>query len=286
MHENGVSVDELLSSRIVIVAPHMDDEVLGCGNLMLRHTNKSEIYCIYATAGNRSPAPLLPWQGRAPSDLASTRAAETANVLAKCGIPQSNATFLGLRDGKLHRQAKLLRLLLQRAIREINPAFVIVPFSLDLHRDHVAVHRALSSIQRSADAAPTMLEYFIYYRWPLLQGNDVRSKAPTRRMVAIEASSGSCSKADLIAGYESQTQIMYPWQTSPVLTSASITERCSQPEWLLVSNPVNPISDFQGSGVMLRLAHLAQTLGKRRKDQAVAITVGIRDWLRPNSDRQ
>ena len=104
-------------------------------------------------------------------------------------------------------------------------------------------------------------------------------------MIAVLGISSS-SKADLIAGYESQTQIMYPWQTSPVLTSASITERCSQPEWLLVSNPVNPISDFQGSGVMLRLAHLAQTLGKRRKDQAVAITVGIRDWLRPNSDRR
>ena len=37
--------------KILVIAPHPDDEILGCGGTLLKHKiqNKDEIYCAYIT---------------------------------------------------------------------------------------------------------------------------------------------------------------------------------------------------------------------------------------------
>ena len=41
----------ILAGRILILAPHMDDEILACGGAMLMHTQKANIHCLFATDG-------------------------------------------------------------------------------------------------------------------------------------------------------------------------------------------------------------------------------------------
>ena len=55
MNRKGIPVDALLSSNVLVIAPHMDDEILGCGGLMLLHEDKRRIQCIYASDGSKSP---------------------------------------------------------------------------------------------------------------------------------------------------------------------------------------------------------------------------------------
>jgi len=50
-----------LGDRTLILAPHMDDEPLACGGVMILHARKAEIHSLSTTGGVASPAPLLPW---------------------------------------------------------------------------------------------------------------------------------------------------------------------------------------------------------------------------------
>lgn len=284
MHEKSVAVDDILSSRLLIIAPHMDDEVLGCGGTMLLHRSKEQVHCLYVTAGERSPSPLLPWQGRANQDLPQLREQEAYNALAHIGIPKDNATFMRFADGRLTNQKTQLAQQLQREIERIDPAIICVPFHYDLHTDHIAVHRAVRKLQRTGAVAAPVLEYFIYFRWPLIRERDIRRRVPQNRLLQIDTAPVAAAKGAAIACYQSQTQILYPWQEAPVLTQANIRQRLADPEYLLLSDPDRPLgADLSGSAMWLRIAHLAQTYGKRPKDQLLAL---CKQFARPTTIQQ
>ncbi len=282
MHEKGVAVDDILSSRLLIIAPHMDDEVLGCGGTMLLHRDKHQVHCIYATAGEKSPRPLLPWQGRPDKSLRQLREHEAQDALVHIGIPKDNASFMGLSDGRLTNQRTLLELLLKREIARIRPDIICVPFRYDLHTDHVAVHRAIRKLQRMGEVTAPILEYFIYFRWPMIRERDIRHRAPKDRLLQIDTSAVYDAKREAIACYKTQTQILYPWQESPILTATSLTQRCAEPEYFLLADPNESLSaGFSGSSVWLQIAYLAQTYGKRPKDQLIAFCKGLVSRLTP-----
>jgi LmbE family N-acetylglucosaminyl deacetylase len=250
----------------------MDDEVLGCGGTMLLHTDKRQVHCIYVSDGEKSPRPLLPWQGRPDEDLGRQREREARQALKQMGIPVANSTFMHLPDGTLHKRQRQLKHLLKQEIVRINPDFICVPFHYDLHPDHVAVQRAVRALQRTADIQAKVLEYFIYFRWPLIREGDIRCRAPKDLLLEVDVSSVRALKHAALACYPSQTNVIYSWQEKPVLTEASLAQRCQEPEYLLLSDPSKPIgSGFSGNSLWLRLAHLSQMHGKRPKDQFIAL---------------
>ncbi len=271
MHQKTVTVDKLLSSTLLVVAPHMDDEVIGCGGLMLLHKDKSRLHCIYASDGKKSPIPLLPWQHHPDSDLAEIRELESREALTEIGMPLENAVTLGLPDGRLSRSSRELKHRLEKEICRIEPQFIFIPFRYDLHSDHVAVHRAIRELKRNARISGTILEYFIYFRWRLIDGGDIRRRIPEEKLTEIDISSVSLAKRRALSRYRSQTSIFYPWQETPVLTEERVQQRCREPESFLVADPAESLlSCFSAGKYWLLFAHYVERLGKRRKDQLVA----------------
>jgi LmbE family N-acetylglucosaminyl deacetylase len=271
MHQKSVTVDKLLSGSLLVIAPHMDDEILGCGGLMLLHEDKRRLHCIYASDGTKSPAPLLPWQGAPDKDIAQIRERESGEALAEIGVPPENAILLGLPDGGLSRASGELRSRLEQDINRIRPDFIFVPFRYDLHADHVAVHRAVRALKRDDRISGTVLEYFIYFRWRLVRGGDVRVRIPKARLMKVDITSVSSRKRRALSMYRSQTSIMYSWQESPILTDISIRQRCREPEYFLFSDAAEPLlACFSANRAWLLFAHFVERLGKRKKDQLVA----------------
>jgi len=66
---------------LVIIAPHMDDEILACGGTIAQLPDKHFIHCIYATDGSQSPMPVYPWQGKVTVHLPSIRKQEAQNAM-------------------------------------------------------------------------------------------------------------------------------------------------------------------------------------------------------------
>lgn len=271
MH-TGITPEDLLSKRILIVAPHMDDEVLGCGGTMHLHTDKTQIHCLYATDGARSPTPLLPWTGSNIPGITQRRRQESLEVMDHIGVPRENLTYLDLPDGKLMRHSRSFKAHMEEQLSRIQPAVVLIPFRYDLHSDHVAVHRGVREAVLETGSSAVLLEYFIYFRWRLIKSRDIRRMIPDSRLLNVDISAVASMKSASIHLYASQTEILGDWQDQPILTARSISARCSEPEDFLYSNPSEPLAAvFTGNRLHIVAAHFIERLGKRPKDQLRAL---------------
>jgi LmbE family N-acetylglucosaminyl deacetylase len=279
MQYRDAVVDALVSRRMVVMSPHMDDETLACGGVMALHGDKRQLYCIFATDGAKSPMPLLPWKGGADADLPEIRKAEAVRALGEIGVPGQNLTFLDFADGRLKSSRHALAERIAAELNRIQPELVLVPFRFDRHPDHVALHRAVRSVVRGNRLGARVLEYFVYTHWRLVPGRDIRRMVAADRLLRVDISAVSEQKKNALAHYRSQNSIAYSWQDGPILTSDSLRRRCVEPECFFLSEANERLLDcFPSKRVRLLFAHYAESIGKRPKDQLLAL---LRSLKRP-----
>lgn len=155
----NLPVTELVpeNSNVVVLAPHMDDEVLGCGGTIARH----------AAAGARVTVVFLT-DGRYGGDPAVRRAEaqRAADVLGVAAL-----RFLDAEDSRLADDANVTSRL-SKTLESERPNIVYVPFFLENHRDH----RAASDILLAAAKGSSLqFECRGYEVWaPLFPNRAVR----------------------------------------------------------------------------------------------------------------
>jgi LmbE family N-acetylglucosaminyl deacetylase len=265
-------VERLLASRLLVLAPHMDDEALACGGTILLHEDPARVHCLFATDGAASPAPLLPWLGKADAGLAARRRREARDAATMLGVPHENLEFLDLPDGGLALRRIVLEAALARSLERLRPDFVFVPFRFDVHPDHVALNRATRAVLRRLEAPPMLLEYFVYHRLRGVPGGDVRGAIDRNFMLALDTRGVATRKRAALDCYVSQATRLYDWQERPILTEESLRQRCAEPECFLLSEPGAPLTEgFAGHVNRIRLASFAMRFAKRPKDRAVAL---------------
>jgi len=140
------------SGPILVVAPHPDDDVLGCGGTMARLADKGQdVHVAIITAGRP------PRFGR--EDVAQVRVeAEAAHRLL--GVTQTH--FGDFPAAELDRVAHAdLNARIEELIRLVKPETVFLPFVGDLHLDHKLVFRSVlvAARPRSADYPRRILAY-------------------------------------------------------------------------------------------------------------------------------
>ena len=74
-----------LTGKIVIVAPHMDDEALACGGLIAKLPHRDCVHIIYATDGMKSPASIIPGRDKISPDLGKNRMRESIEAMKPGG---------------------------------------------------------------------------------------------------------------------------------------------------------------------------------------------------------
>lgn len=139
---NPSQLDLLLGSPgIVILAPHPDDEVLGCGALMAASVAEGiPVWVIYLTDGGASQPGLT---GEERKHLVLQRQSEAIAGLAVLGIPSTNAMFVGAPDGQLHTSkahANLAIFKLHELIVQGSVSSVFVTSPNDGHIDHQSAY--------------------------------------------------------------------------------------------------------------------------------------------------
>jgi LmbE family N-acetylglucosaminyl deacetylase len=257
---------------IIIIAPHMDDEILACGGTIAQLPDKHIIYCIYATDGSQSPVPIYAWQGKVTADLPSIRKREAQSAMRVLGIPEENLFFLGLPDRKLRYYQSELSQKLKECLEQINPSLVFIPFRYDRHPDHIAINHVMRDLEHSADYHFDLVEYFVYYQWRLLPGGDVRKYVHRDQLIEIDISAESLLKKKALESYVSQTTVFFPWQHRPILTKKRVEEVSQSAELFLRRDPNLPSSSvFESLGTWIRIVHLVEPLLKNWKEQIVGI---------------
>ena len=140
--------------RVLVVAPHHDDEVLGCGGLLAQlAASGARIRVLFLTDGAAGPgAPGEPDEVRA---YAARRRAESARALEALGLSGADAgEHLELPDGNLAGRVDRAAEAIRRALVEGEPDLLLVPSPLEVTADHraafTAVHRVLHPLRQAA----------------------------------------------------------------------------------------------------------------------------------------
>lgn len=97
-------------SRLLIVAPHPDDEVLGCAGLIQQAVHRgAAVTVVYVTNGDAFPAAVIQQSGRLQPTARDyvrfgyARQREALSVLRGLGVQERNVLFLGYPDRGLSR---------------------------------------------------------------------------------------------------------------------------------------------------------------------------------------
>jgi LmbE family N-acetylglucosaminyl deacetylase len=137
-------------SQLLLIAPHPDDESLGCGVVLQRAVRASAaIQVVYVTDGENNPWPhrLIERKWRLDAEdrrrWGQTRRAEALAALNVLGVCPSDVRFLGLPDqGLTNLLTRDCRFALERfaaIIRDWSPTHLLVPSVADTHPDHNAL---------------------------------------------------------------------------------------------------------------------------------------------------
>ncbi len=133
-----------LPRKVLVFAPHADDEVFGCGGMLAMHAHLgAEVRVVVVTDGAAGDP-----RGRE-SDIARVRVAVSRAAGERLGV--RDYRFLGLPDGGLPARHDLADLL-ERELVEFDPGLVYGPSPQELHPDHRALARALvAALARGAE---------------------------------------------------------------------------------------------------------------------------------------
>jgi LmbE family N-acetylglucosaminyl deacetylase len=256
---------------VLLVAPHMDDETLGCGALLTSFDWNGRMHVAFATDGALSPVETA----ASPSiELPGIRRREALAAMAVLGVEDSNVHFLDLPDGGLRSHTSRLATRLRELVDRTRPAFLLVPFRYDRHPDHLAInHVAVHLVREDRSRQLRLIEYFVYARWRLLPSGDVRRCLRPGRGVEIRPDAAAMRKRMALACYRSQTTLFYPWQKRPILTNELVNRVCAEPETFVVHGPASfERKVFARSRGWIPVAHRIEPVLKRGKDRVV-------EWL-------
>lgn len=138
-------VNSLVERRVLILSPHPDDDIIGCGGTIHKYHQKgTEITSVYMTDGRKGNP------GYNEKELVSIRREEARKASTIIGI--DNLIFLDNRDSELSPTSKVIEKL-AKIIKDLKPEAVFLPFLLDNHPDHIATnHIFVQSIKDYDDS--------------------------------------------------------------------------------------------------------------------------------------
>lgn len=147
----------------LVLAPHADDETLGCGALIARkRASGTPVWVVVATDGRVAIESAV----MSPDELADLRRAEARRACAILGVEDARVTFLDHPDRGLSSRPVQLDADLRRVLDGCAPEEVYVTWERDPHPDH----RALSRAARRCLSDRPQLALIEYPVWAWVQG--------------------------------------------------------------------------------------------------------------------
>ena len=121
----------------LVIAPHHDDEVIGCGGTMLKLLVKVNIKVIIITKGDLSGG-----VGDL-NEIISNRENECINACNTLGIEKGNVKFLKKPDRSLVYSLDFVEEIIHE-ISKYKPNFIYFPHDMESDRDHRIVNEVVS----------------------------------------------------------------------------------------------------------------------------------------------
>lgn len=139
-------------NKVLIIAPHMDDEVLGCGGVIAKHKDSGDkvsvIFVAHRVYNHRFNDKR--------NNIEKTHAIKAKKVLG-----YDEVIFLDLPDERLDVAVQDIIIPIEKHFDKIRPDTVYIPFSSDNNQDHRAVFNAVRVVLRPS-ATPFVDKIYMY----------------------------------------------------------------------------------------------------------------------------
>jgi LmbE family N-acetylglucosaminyl deacetylase len=160
-------------TRLLVVAPHPDDETLGCGLLIQQVlASGGAVRVLLLTDGDNNPWPQRYIEQRLRIDTAGRqrwgqrRRSEAARAAACLGLPESAMQAMGWPDmgltAKLRDDMPATVAALREPLQAFAPDLICCPNLSDRHPDHAAAHVLCRLAMAGLDRPPVLLAYPVH----------------------------------------------------------------------------------------------------------------------------
>jgi LmbE family N-acetylglucosaminyl deacetylase/glycosyltransferase involved in cell wall biosynthesis len=174
--------NDLRGERLLVLAPHPDDEVIGCGGLVALHLREHRpVRIVVVTDG---------------AEAGDRQVREEESRKAVGAIGPAEIEFLRFADRQVDRQLSSLQDRILPIIEAFKPDLIAVPSPVEIHPDHLAVSRAFCDLvqkheQLFADRAIARVAFY-------------EVSAPIRPNTLVDISSVADAKYTAIDAHASQ----------------------------------------------------------------------------------
>ncbi len=190
----------LQGRRPLILAPHADDESLGCGGLIAAACAAGLApVVVVLTDGSASHPGSKTWP---PAQLAQLREQEAGNATSLLGLPPEHLHFLRQRDSALAREGEAVKALVER-VSSFGQAqgctLLIGPWQGDPHCDHEA-----GALLAAAVAKRCGWKLLSYPVWGWLREEDIEFEETRQAGWRLNIADQLQLKKQAIAAHQSQ----------------------------------------------------------------------------------
>lgn len=216
------------AKRVVLVAPHPDDEVLAFGGLLQYLLRlRLPLLLVSVTDGNACYPGSAYWSA---ASLGAIRMAETATALRLLGWKPDQFTWLeaGLQDSAVHTQEMELAAYLESRFQRGDAIFTT--WHRDGHSDHEAVARACAA---AATAAGAVLYEAPVWAWQKTMGGELNLPLERLRLLPLGRAQLQLKKQALLS-FSSQLSGDPHSSVAPILSPLIVQRACLPYEVIFV----------------------------------------------------
>ena len=196
---------------VVILAPHPDDETLGCGGLIARRAAEGRRIVVVVLTDGRA---LLRRFGvdRDPSEaeVSAMRKDETRRALDILTDGRAELTFLDIENERLVDEQVAATARVTDLLRDLTPAELYVTSPFEGHREHLAANQIARVACAATGSCGSIYEYIV----SLKQGVSVDDLPRTR--VGVDVSAYRDRERRALAQFRSHLDIISPVLKAPL----------------------------------------------------------------------
>ena len=191
-------IAESVPESILVVAPHPDDETLGCGGAiaLLRQLDLN-VKVSVVSDGTQSHPNSIAYPSPA---LKQLRERESLAALTLLGVAPEAVTFWGMPDGAVPTVVQHQEIQIQKYLCNFTPSIIFLPWRKDPHPDHRASWQLFTTACKQLAYSPRIIEYPIW-DWDKEQRQDFPDSVNAWR---LDISKVLELKRQAIAQYRSQ----------------------------------------------------------------------------------
>ncbi|MBD2702450.1 PIG-L family deacetylase [Spirosoma sp. BT702] len=227
-----------------VIAPHPDDESLGCGGTLAQlRAEGYAVHVVFVSDGTMSH----PNSTAYPADrLRDLRESEAREALQRLTIDPESSTFLRYRDRQVPTQeaAGFSETAMQMAalIDLHKPSTVFMPWRRDPHPDHRACWQIGHEALRQCSCKPRVLEYLIWL-WEL--GDPAAMPSPDEIMVwSVPIDSVLEQRNQAIAAHRSQVSRLIDDDPTGFYLSPELLRHFEKPRELFLETRADMPTEF------------------------------------------